>query len=143
MRRLYPLNKAKDEKLLAVYARLPTVECRGLCQKACGVIMMTRLEYRRLANALGQDLDADPGVSLACPVLTDEGRCGAYPQRPLICRLFGLTKALACPHGCQPSRWLSDDEAGEFIGEVSRISGDDAEHVRCSHNLIRTQQESP
>ena len=30
--------------------------------------------------------------------------CEVYDQRPLICRLFGTTKSLPCPHGRGPEQ---------------------------------------
>ena len=36
-----------------------------------------------------------------CPHLGVAG-CQVYEERPLICRLFGTTPRLKCPHGKQP-----------------------------------------
>lgn len=43
-----------------------------------------------------------------CAHLGDKG-CGAYDERPLICRLFGATPALPCPHGRRPEAWVNAD----------------------------------
>ncbi len=48
--------------------------------------------------------DAEHAVALAefsCPHLGANG-CQVYAERPLICRLFGTTQHLPCPHGRRP-----------------------------------------
>jgi hypothetical protein len=40
------------------------------------------------------------------------------------CRIWGTTKKLACPHGCIPERWLSDEEAGDLLREAAEIPCD-------------------
>ena len=39
--------------------------------------------------------------ALSCPHLGENG-CEVYDERPLICRLFGTTPSLPCPHGRKP-----------------------------------------
>jgi Fe-S-cluster containining protein len=74
---------------------------------------MSRVELLRLAK---RGVDPAPDDSLTCGAL-DRGRglCRAYHVRPAICRLWGVVRSLACPHGCVPERWLSDDEGYRFI----------------------------
>jgi Fe-S-cluster containining protein len=83
---------------------------------------MTRLERDRIETHLGDKLVDH--MDLACPVLNDAGRCSAYAVRPLICRLWGMVKMMRCPHGCEPSRWLTDDEAKSLLTAVAAIGGD-------------------
>ena len=46
----------------------------------------------------------------------------AMPEvRPLICRLYGLVKRMACPWGCQPDRWMTDVEAYELLRKVGEL----------------------
>lgn len=101
-----------------LYAELPTIECQRLCQEACGPIGMTRIEHRRLERGRGELAC----VGLECPLLVD-GACSAYDIRPLICRVFGLSEGLKCPHGCVPSRWLTDEEAFELFRRANAIGG--------------------
>ena len=49
--------------------------------------------------------DAAHAAALAefnCPHLGKTG-CQVYAERPLICRLFGTTPRLVCPHGKRPA----------------------------------------
>lgn len=52
---------------------------------------------------------------LACPLLDKNKSCTIYEIRPLICRLFGLTKILRCPFGCKPTKWLKDKKAKRLL----------------------------
>lgn len=54
-----------------------------------------------------------------CPMLVN-GLCSVYESRPALCRLWGLTKSMRCPH-CDPERFLTDIEAYAFLDEVRRI----------------------
>jgi Fe-S-cluster containining protein len=103
-----------------IYADLPTISCRGKCQAYCGVVLMSEPEWARIVTALGYVPEGDE--SLSCPMLCKStGRCTVYSIRPIICRLWGLVKALACPHGCKPNRWLTERETRDILGKVERI----------------------
>ena len=85
-----------------------------------------------------------PLRGLTCPLLSANGRCTVYQVRPLICRLWGTTRALACPQGCQPERWVTDDEAVELLKRLFAVAGPElvgprgaTEHVA---GLIKTIQ---
>ncbi|MCH8619418.1 YkgJ family cysteine cluster protein [Undibacterium sp. TS12] len=63
-----------------------------------------------MAN-LPQKTDAEHEAALAdlsCPHLSDKG-CQVYDDRPLICRLFGTSKSLPCPHGRRPEMMIDED----------------------------------
>lgn len=40
--------------LLAIYAKLPTIECKGLCHESCGPIHATTIELERMQVAASQ-----------------------------------------------------------------------------------------
>lgn len=106
-------------RLDAIYAELPKIECQRKCQLACGPLGMTRVEFRRLT---GSSAPVECGPDMVCPFLVD-GACSRYQRRPLLCRLFGLTPKMPCPHGCQPERWLTDDEETDIMTRVTAIGG--------------------
>lgn len=110
-----------SHSLAAVYAKVPTLECKPGCHDCCGPVPATRLERRAVHRAVRETPHLHP-LSLDCPVLRDS-RCGAYAVRPLICRLFGTVRKMACPHGIEPSRWLTQDEAHALLREASEIGG--------------------
>jgi hypothetical protein len=108
------------DPLRTLYWVLPEIACRGLCHEACGPIAASPLEIARLEAASGRTLGVDE--NLTCSMLTPAKRCVAYEDRPMICRLFGLVKKLRCPHGCVPSRWLSDTDASDALRRAQIIS---------------------
>lgn len=104
-------------RLEAVYAKVPKIECKQLCHAYCGPIAMSRLEWVRWKAAHGGE--PQPRSDLTCPAL-ECGICTVYEARPMICRLWGTTPELACPHGCVPERWLSDKEAHQLLDEMEK-----------------------
>lgn len=121
------------DELEALYARLPSIACKGLCSQSCGPIECSNLERKRVRKAGGghiglKYLDVEAikaGREVpACPAL-EETRCSVYAVRPLICRLFGLLQhpTMRCPHGCEPERWLTNEEASDLLAESVRIGG--------------------
>jgi hypothetical protein len=123
-------------ELDAIYAQLPAIECRGRCFDSCCNIDMTRLERRRIATTTGVDIPRrtihDP--VRPCPALTILNRCAVYEVRPLICRLWGLTRAMRCSYGCVPEGgYLPESQALALIARVHEVAG---ETVRAA--AIRT-----
>jgi Uncharacterised protein family (UPF0153). len=47
-------------------------------------------------------------AALSCPYLGKQG-CEVYDERPLICRLFGTTPQLPCPHGRRPELMIDTE----------------------------------
>jgi uncharacterized protein len=110
----------RDQRLDKLYARLPKLDCKRQCFESCGPIMFAPAEWERMSEHVGFEPAALPGC-VSCPLLSAAGACTVYAIRPIICRLFGLVKRLACPFGCQPERWVTDDEAFELLDRVWRI----------------------
>lgn len=129
--------------LAAIYAELPGLLCKGRCADTCTVVDGSVLERTLLAER-GRPLP--PRMSLAeaealiasgaarCPALGPLGNCTVYDVRPMVCRLFGLigkatadgpvqrTAAMACDHGCDPERWLTQAEGFALLRRVDEVS---------------------
>lgn len=107
-----PRNR-RDRIIEHVYAQLPDVGCKGLCQDCCGSVAMSPTEQERIRERHGHTLPLaavfpPPG----CTALTAAGACSVYTDRPFICRLWGATELLRCPHGCIPTGgFLPEDHA--------------------------------
>jgi len=115
---------SKQAQMDALYAELPTIECKGLCGDTCHFIGMTRLEHGRIRRATGHDIRMEQSP---CPALDFMGRCAVYTLRPLICRLWGVVDVLPCHYGCKPSpRYLTYEEGKVFILRARDISGDNS-----------------
>lgn len=107
-------------ELEAIYKRIPEVQCRRKCQQACGPILMSAVEWQRIRE---QHYVGPLEDDLTCPLLAN-GDCAVYSIRPAICRIWGATKRLRCPHGCVPTRWLTDEESLHIIKRLIKLSGD-------------------
>lgn len=111
--------RRQDQELQALYDRLPNIDCQGLCHDSCGPIHSSLRERTRVERAAGRELTCGFGPS--CSMLTATRRCSVYEIRPLICRLWGLTRSMKCPYGCKPDRTVEDDEAMFLLHEADRI----------------------
>ncbi len=116
-----PNPRRQDEKLDALYAKLPEMECKGECFHYCRTTMIMSLRERKRieerhgsvkANALGW-----------CTMLEDK-RCKAQPVKPMFCRLWGMTEDMRCPYGCEPKpRFLTPQEGAAFLSRADEIAG--------------------
>ena len=110
------------EELRAIYDSLPRIDCQKRCHGTCGPIVMSGLEWDRIARHHGARTCDD---DLVCPYLERaSGLCGVYDSRPLSCRLGGVTEALRCQFGCEPERVLTDLEVAALIERVEALSRD-------------------
>ena len=115
--------------LADVYARIPPVACKGLCEDSCGPIAMTVEEDARL-QGLGVHIPPmletvaaiERGEEYYCPALSD-GRCSVYEDRPTICRLWGATESMPCPHGCTPAHPLTERDSHELLRQAGEAGG--------------------
>lgn len=114
------MKRKVAHRLDAVYATLPTMECKGLCQESCGPLGMTPAEAKRLKELTGIEPSCDE--SLTC-VYLKEGRCSAYEARPAICRLWGMEESMSCEFGCKPTRYLTRAEGYQFLSRVDKAAG--------------------
>lgn len=138
---MVPNPRRVDERLQALYDRVPAIHCKGRCHTACCFVEASIRERERMRRASGRELGTidvyespvnptrlDPlGYPLAryrCTMLTDDGRCGVYEHRPMICRLFGAVEGMECEYGCEPERMLTFAEAVELLAEAMNVGGD-------------------
>jgi hypothetical protein len=121
-----------DDKLDAIYARIPGMNCKGLCQECCGSIGLTRLEQDRIQQRHGLRLPLMAVFEDQCPALDRAGRCTVYNDRPAVCRLWGAVPSMTCPHGCEPDQTMTDAAGLLAIADVEDLAGNPAraEHLR-------------
>ena len=81
----------------------------------------------------------ESGEEYWCPALR-EGRCTVYDARPAICRLWGATISMPCPHGCTPDNALSKQESDELLALAGRAGGGMA--PRFFHSVDKDAAES-
>lgn len=113
-----------SDSLERIYRAVPAVNCKGLCTEACGPILMSPTERRRIEDQ-GVDIPT-PATYIAngdteCAALVN-GRCIVYGNRPLICRLWGAVESMPCPHGCEVTPGLLMDAGAQtLIGRSLRL----------------------
>ena len=108
----------RNERIEAIYARLPDLDCQKKCAASCGPIPMSRAENARIVEHVGYQPRFD---QFQCPMLNAFGRCSVYEVRPAICRLYGVVEAMRCPHGCKPKQWLTDDQARRVLRQLEAV----------------------
>jgi Fe-S-cluster containining protein len=115
----------------ALYASIPSVDCKGLCFDSCGPVVSTLAE-EDLLRAKGIR-PPHPRFDLQCSKLTSGNRCSIHPDRPAICRLYGVVKGyqdvMACQFGCVPERWLTQEECDAILARLWAMEGDTGERV--------------
>lgn len=116
-------TKPPPKELREIWDRVPKIECKGLCSDSCGPIGCSSLERKLVEDRSGRKLEAK-GRRMDCAMLTANGRCSVYSIRPLICRIWGVVRAMRCPHGCLPERWMSDRESILLLADAARLAGD-------------------
>jgi hypothetical protein len=82
--------------------QIPAFACIPGCHDCCGPVLASSAEMARLP----QKTPAERAAALAnwdCVHLGAQG-CTVYDERPLVCRLFGTTPRLPCPHGRGPAQ---------------------------------------
>ncbi|MEW9899059.1 YkgJ family cysteine cluster protein [Chitinivorax sp. PXF-14] len=92
------------QKVRFFRTRIPDFECVPGCHDCCGPVTTSTVEMARLPVKT----EAEHAAALAalnCPHLGECG-CTVYAERPLICRLFGTTPRLPCPHGRRPEHYV-------------------------------------
>lgn len=126
------MNKQKLKKLHKIYRKIPTGNCKGLCQGSCSLIGMEKGEYERLTQVSGKEpFFTEEG---SCGYLVD-GRCSVYNDRPTICRLYGVTEKLPCNYGCNSPTVLSENSSQKILGEVQALVGGDRMYVNITREL--------
>ncbi len=116
-----------DAQLDALYAEIPRMACRGLCQASCGPIGMALRERQRAEAALGGPVTVNEHMT--CTALKN-GRCSIYDVRPMICRVWGSEETMPCPWGCPPERYLTHAEGSSLVQRSIDIGGEDPEEMR-------------
>ena len=81
---------------------IPAFACKPGCHDCCGPVTASSEEMWRLPVKSAAEHEAAL-AEYNCVHLGEKG-CEVYSERPLICRLFGTTPNLACPHGCAPDK---------------------------------------
>lgn len=99
---------------------VPTFTCKEGCSDCCGVVPMTRLEWKRIQERTGIKTQF---TSKGRCALLKNGKCSVYDIRPAICRIFGTSEysILTCPHGCRSQQLLSKTTTDNLTDRVRTL----------------------
>lgn len=115
------MAKAKRiiKKLRAI---IPDMECLDGCHDCCGPVIMSEWEQAQIKI---MPMTGCQYSKLDCLYLDNSG-CSIYEDRPIICRLFGTTEKLLCPHGIKPGKLLTRQEVRIINTELRKIMDSEA-----------------
>lgn len=122
---------SKLKKLNAIYAKIPGIECKGLCHPSCTIVPAAKIEIKRTKSRMGGKNPFNPVIALkhlqdgankipSCGALKDN-KCSIYTARPAICRLYGVAEGLECHFGCVPKKKISKQEAYQIVREIEAL----------------------
>lgn len=101
-----------SHKIRFLREQIPTFECVPGCHDCCGPVTTSSEEMARLPRKSAAEQLAALD-ELNCVHLGPHG-CTVYDERPLICRLFGTTPRMPCPHGRAPAESI-DPQAEQLV----------------------------
>ncbi len=125
-------NAEKLARIDAILSTIPSFKCKEGCADCCGPVQLSRLEYYRCVKASGRTADdvrqhMEKNIKrkiYQCPLLNQKtNQCSVYEVRPAICRIFGATRELSCPHGYAPeaAQMLSEERARDILALVEEL----------------------
>lgn len=142
---LQHVDSKKWEELQALYRLFPPTACKGECQDACTAPIDIRpVEIAGLGlpgQLLAAAAHAVPRTAVrlrACPLLTEEGKCSIYRQRPFICRFWGSVPWMSCSKGCLPEGgFLNDVDGLVAVMRWLMIDADGEERIHLQNMMDR------
>ncbi len=105
------MSKKDHRKLAELYEAIPDFNCKEGCNDCCGCVPVANVEAENAGIKAG--LTATKLGTMDCVHSTPNG-CSIYDDRPFMCRLFGTTEKMKCPHGCKPDKMLNDKRAAKL-----------------------------
>ncbi|WP_410499568.1 YkgJ family cysteine cluster protein [Chitinibacter sp. S2-10] len=110
------------DQLRYLRTQIPGFACLPGCHDCCGPVTASSEELSRLPRKTVAEHDAAL-AQYNCVHLGENG-CTVYGERPLICRLFGTTERLPCPHGRQADTMIDpriEQLIQRFFVEVRQV----------------------
>lgn len=134
------MNIDVNERLQAIYAKIPGSRCVEGCNECCGPIYVSKTELANLGGPIKKYLDKEfKTAPEGCHYLVD-GQCSVYENRPFICRIFGVAPEteglLKCNKGSIPERVLSRQEFDMLWSAYRRLSFIDNDNADPKNNFI-------
>lgn len=124
------LSPQQDRKLIRRLRRDlngRSVNCPPGCTACCGPVPFSPFERERAMALMPMvAMSHDIGRDTTCPYVKDCG-CGIYAERPIICRLMGLSDRMPCPKGATCDKPISSHTADAITQAYLEVS--DLNHI--------------
>ncbi len=117
------------KKKLPMLPPLPEMRCDTGCGECCGLVPASPREYMTIAVYAKLHGITPKRNGVTCPFY-QEGQCSVHPVRPAICRVFGHTEKLKCPHG------YNTNVEEEIIHQYIYAAGDPDKAQLLHHMLV-------
>lgn len=114
---IFQITEVEAARISRHVASLPEAERASLQAKAAENLR----KRAALFNGVEEWGDTATGAGIPCPALTEEGACGMYEARPVMCRKFGVPifnpdkpeRVMACELNFAPGEAIEDDKLVE------------------------------
>lgn len=113
---------------------IPDAECKGLCHQACGIVPFAPIENAAIKNQ-------KPIKTTTCPYLDENNQCSEYENRPIMCRLYGVSENLTCQFGCKVQ--VSSQQASDIIKKYSLLFGGPTLQLKAGMKALAQTDISP
>jgi len=101
--------------------RIPGMRCVPGCVACCNHVPWSKDEKERMLARWPEKSSNWYNVhSLKCPFVTEDG-CSIHEERPITCRMFGISEGLECPRGAMVSDILTEQQASEIYSEYTTL----------------------
>lgn len=98
--------------------RIPGMRCIPGCVACCNHVPWSKVEYERMIRRYPKNAKPYNIHSLKCPFITEDG-CSIYEERPITCRMFGVSEGLECPRGAIAAEMLNEQQAASIYVEYT------------------------
>jgi hypothetical protein len=103
----------KKTPIQELYDKIPSFTCREGCYDCCDNQIQFAPEEEARVGGFNY-------TERLCPHVK-EGRCSVHQNRAFICRIYGSSEIMPCPHGYGPEKPLTAEETRALFREYVRI----------------------
>ncbi|MDF2686965.1 MAG: hypothetical protein K0S55_2148 [Clostridia bacterium] len=96
-----------------LYDEIPSFKCKEGCCDCCD-------NYIQYAQEEADRAGGFEYTERMCPHIKN-GRCSVYPNRAFICRIYGASEIMPCPHGFKPENPLSQEKTMELLKKYLKL----------------------
>lgn len=107
------MNKDNKTPIQKLYDKIPSFKCKDGCFDCCDNQIQFAPEEEKRAGGFCY-------TERLCPHIKDN-RCSVYLDRAFICRIYGASEIMPCPHGYKPNNPLNEEETYSLLREYLKL----------------------